>query len=233
MPERDAGRERMSQQIHSHVAIIDYYTSNLFSVKHACDHVGLETEITSDGHVIADADAVILPGVGAFGEAIQKLEKLDLIAPIKDFIASGKPFMGICLGLQLLFTESAEFGAGRGLNVINGQVVKFSSEASDGGKIKVPHMGWNQILHPQKVARAWGSSPLRHIAQGEHMYFVHSFYVVPEDNGVVLCTTQYQGISFCSGVLRDNIFAVQFHPEKSAREGINVYSDWASLITKN
>ena len=223
----------MSEHTSAHVAIIDYHSSNLFSVKHACDHVGLDAEITSDRHAIACADAAILPGVGAFGNAMHNLGKLDLISPIKDFIASGKPFMGICLGLQLLFTESTEFGAARGLDVIEGQVVKFPSETPGGDKIKVPHMGWNQMIRPQDAACVWGSTPLRRIVQGEYMYFVHSFYVVPEDKGAVLCTTQYQGISFCSGVLRDNIFAVQFHPEKSAREGIKVYSDWASLITED
>ena len=222
----------MSEHTPVHVAIIDYHTSNLFSVKHACDHVGLETEITSDRHTIAGADAAILPGVGAFGDAMRKLTKLDLIAPIKDFIASDKPFMGICLGLQLLFTESVEFGSTLGLNVVEGQVIKFPNEAPGGDKIKVPHMGWNQIVHPQSEACAWGGSPLRHIAQGEYMYFVHSFYVVPEDKGTILCATQYQGVSFCSGVLKGNIFATQFHPEKSAREGIKVYSDWVGLMKK-
>ena len=205
------------------VAIIDYQLSNLFSVKHACCHVGLDAEITSDPKVIKQASGAILPGVGAFGDAMSSLEKLNLTSAIKDFIASGKPFMGICLGLQLLFTKSEEFGIHNGLDIIKGNVVKFKNG------IKVPQIGWNTI-HSPSGQDLWERSPLRGIAEGEYMYFVHSFYVAPEDPDMVLTKTEYEEISYCSGIHRDNVFAVQFHPEKSGEEGIKIYRNWGSLV---
>lgn len=206
------------------IAIIDYQLSNLFSVKHALDFLKVDSEITSDKSVIAEADAAILPGVGAFGDAMRNLNKFDLTSAIKKFISSGRPFMGVCLGMQLLFSESEEFGIHRGLNIVKGRVRKFASYKK---QIKVPQIGWNKIL---KAENSWDSSPLKNIKSGEFMYFVHSYYVVPKDKSVVLSETIYEDIKYCSSLFSDNIFATQFHPEKSGTEGIKIYRDWLKLL---
>jgi len=213
------------------VAIIDFQMGNLFSVLHACKHVGLEPVITSSAKEIMNADGVILPGVGAFGDAISNIRKLGLDTAIKDYLSSGRPFMGICLGLQILFTESEEFGSFKGLDIIAGCVKKIPQWTSDGRQIKVPQIGWNNIQPTN--AEQWRNSPLRGISHGEYMYFVHSFFVQPDDSKIVLSVTDYEGINYCSGIIKHNLFACQFHPEKSAREGLKIYSNWASMIQNN
>lgn len=204
------------------VAIIDYQLSNLFSVKHAFNYLKINSEITSDKSIIKNCDAAILPGVGAFGDAMENLKQLGLIQIIKDFISSGKPFMGVCLGLQLLFSESEEFGKHSGLDIIKGKVKKFSGKG-----IKVPQIGWNQIVKADN--NLWPNSPLQNIRNGEFMYFVHSYYIEPQNKSVVLSETTYEDIIYCSSLLSDNIFATQFHPEKSGSEGIKIYHDWLKL----
>lgn len=212
------------------ITIIDYQISNLFSVKHACEHLGLEVEITSDPQKILKCKAAILPGVGAFGDAMHNLEKLELIQPIKEFIGSGKPFMGICLGMQLLFSQSDEFGHHQGLNIIPGKVVKFPAKTIDNKTIKIPQIGWNQIYEPE--AGKWGNSPLKGLASNEFMYFVHSYFATPNNKEVILSLTDYEDIEYCSSVLHNNVFATQFHPEKSGQEGIKIYRNWALNIVK-
>lgn len=215
------------------VAIIDYKMSNLFSVKHACDYIGVDAEITSDYKTILNSDSAILPGVGAFAEAMYNLKKLDLISPIKEFIKSNKPFMGICLGLQLLFTESEEFGINKGLDVVPGRVVKFKNFLSNGKRIKVPNVGWEQIYSVKNSNNSWSNSPFKDVKEGEYMYFVHSFYVIPNDNSYVLSNTQYGETNFCSSIKKNNLFAVQFHPEKSSKEGIKIYTQWKNSILES
>jgi glutamine amidotransferase len=216
------------------VAIIDYEMCNLFSVHHTCLHVGLDAHITSDISLILESDGVILPGVGAFGDAMENLKRLDLISPIKDFISSGKPFMGICLGMQLLMSESEEFGNFKGLGIINGPVVKFPSKGHRGNKIKVPQVGWNTIYCPREEnSRVWEDTPLKNIRNGEFMYFVHSFYVVPSDDSVIMSYTRYEETEFCSSMIYKNIAAFQFHPEKSAGEGIRIYRNWFEIVRNN
>lgn len=213
------------------IAIVDYQMGNLFSVQRACEQVGLRPVVTANVSVIMRADALVLPGVGAFGDAMAILSRLDLIAPIKDFIASGRPFMGICLGLQLLMSESEEFGSHRGLDLIKGTVVKFPTAGPGGRAVKVPQVGWNRIYRPENAGNgAWVRSPLAGIANSEYMYFVHSFYAVPEDSRVVLSRTNYEGTEYSSSVLKDNIFACQFHPEKSSTEGMKIYHNFAALV---
>jgi len=212
------------------VAIIDYRAGNLYSVQHACSFIGLDSIITSDKKEILKADGAILPGVGAFGEAMDNLREMDLIRPIEDFVASGKPFMGVCLGLQLLFSESEEFGLHKGLNLIEGKVIKFPNKNNKGQIIKVPQIGWNQISPPKSDQDIWKNSPLASTTSGEFMYFVHSFYVVPSSREDLLSSTNYEGIEYCSSVQRNNIFATQFHPEKSAIEGIKIYQNWAKTV---
>lgn len=213
--------------VNNSVVIVDYKLGNLFSVKQACAHVGLKSVVTSDKYIVSDAKAIILPGVGAFGEAMQNLEKLDLIIPLKDQIQKGVPFFGICLGMQLLFSESEEFGGYRGLDLVNGVVKKFASD-SKGKTRKVPQVGWNTVYFndQEKI----GKSPLKSISQDQFMYFIHSYYTIPEKNEEMLTLTNYDGIEYCSSIFKDNIFATQFHPEKSAAKGIEIYKNWAGFI---
>lgn len=209
-------------------AIVDYGMGNLFSVKQACSWAGLEPLITSDKGLIESSDALILPGVGAFARAMANLKRLNLISPIRDFIASGKPFMGICLGMQLLMTESEEFGLHEGLGIIKGTVKKFPVNKG----VKVPQIGWNAI----KVSfekRGWKGTFLKGIRSGELMYFNHSYYCSLKDKTIGLSFTEYAGIKYFSSFLINNIFACQFHPEKSAFEGLKIYKNWsASVKTK-
>ncbi len=211
------------------VAIIDYGMGNLFSVSRGCEHVGLMPIITYNPKELLDADAAILPGVGAFGEAMQCLRKHDLVNPIKDFIATKKPFMGICLGMQLLMQHSKEFGDHEGLSILKGNVVKFPPFIHGGKKMKVPQMGWNTIF-PDCNKKAWSSPLFNGVAVGEYMYFVHSFYVRADSEQDVLSVTDYEGIKYCSSIGRDNIFAFQFHPERSAKKGMLIYYNFAKLI---
>jgi len=214
------------------VAIIDYGLGNLFSVRNACHRVGLNAEITSDRGVIDKADAAILPGVGAFDVAMRNLEELDLTRSIKGFVDSGRPFMGICLGLQLLFSESEEFGVSRGLNLIEGRVTKFPTRNNEEKKVKVPQIGWNRIFKSTGSHKAYDNSPLKEIEDGEFMYFVHSFYVEPLSGERTLTKTKYEGIEYCSSIFFRNVFATQFHPEKSGEKGIAIYSKWAESVKK-
>lgn len=213
------------------VTIIDYQLGNLFSVQQACLYLGFDAEVSSDANRIAKADAIILPGVGAFADAMHNMQKLDLIEPIKDFVSSNKPFMGICLGLQLLFSESEEFGIHKGLDLIEGVVKKFPSQDIDEGKLKVPQIAWNTISPNQQSA--WDNSPLSLCNFGDYMYFVHSFYVQPATDEVVLSTTNYGGYTYCSSILKNNIFACQFHPEKSGLGGIKIYKSWLNNNSLN
>jgi len=209
------------------VVIIDYQLGNLYSVKQACDTVGMNVLVSSNKEDILAADALILPGVGAFIEAMNNLSKLDLIDAIKSKVSLGTPLFGICLGLQLLFTKSEEFGSGNGLDLISGIIKKFP-EKFDNRKIKVPHITWNQVY---KLKNSWEETPLRDIINHEFMYFIHSYYVQPNNDKCILTNTNYDGIEFCSSITQNNIFATQFHPEKSADKGISIYKNWA-LINK-
>jgi glutamine amidotransferase len=207
-----------------YIAIIDYQVSNLYSVKHACDAIGIESVITSDPEVLLGAKAAILPGVGAFGDAMKNLEKFRLIHPIKNFIASKRKFMGVCLGMQLLFEESSEFGTHKGLQIIKGDVVKFPSVNSKKQSVKIPQIGWNTI-YPSRE-RDWKQTPFFGMKKYTYMYFVHSFYVRPKEKKVILSNTTYEGVAYCSAILEKNVFAVQFHPEKSGKAGLEIYKKW-------
>jgi len=215
------------------VGIIDYDAGNLFSVEHACKSVGVSPIIISHPEDIRQADALILPGVGAFGDAMKNLHKLDLVHPLREFVASGKPFMGICLGMQLLFSRSEEFGEHEGLNLIDGDVLKFPSFNASRQKNRIPQIGWNQITCSSQTGHSWRHTPLEQIANGEFMYFIHSFYAKPRNSENVLAVTEFGGLNYCSAVIKENIFATQFHPEKSAVEGIKIYRYWASRIIDN
>ena len=217
---------------------------NLFSVKNACEQVGMEAGITSNAREIRQAGAVILHGVGAFGEAMKTLRRLGLVDLLQEVAASGKgkPFIGICLGMQLLMTESFEFGRHPGLGLIKGQVVRFEPPPKREAlkpSLKVPQIGWNQI-HPVSP-RGWGdspeTSPLAGLSPGEYMYFVHSFHALVrltgEDSFSILSATQYGPVSFCSSFRRGNIVAFQFHPERSGPIGLQIYKNLAQWIIQS
>ena len=198
------------------IAIVDYGRGNLRSVQKAFEYLGYEAKVTSIPEEIMKADRVVFPGVGAFGDCMENLRERGLVEVIKEFIASGRPFLGICLGMQLLFSVSEEFGPVEGLDVVKGRVVRFPEG------LKVPHMGWNQI----EIVR---SNPLlKGVKSGDFFYFVHSYYVVPEDESVVSTVTSY-GVDFVSMIHRDNLFATQFHPEKSQRLGLRILDNFARL----
>lgn len=203
------------------IAIVDYKLSNLFSVAHACEFVGLDAEITSDPKDVQKADAIILPGVGAFADAMKNLNNFGLTEAIKNHIGQKKPFMGVCLGLQLLFETSSEFGSHKGLGVLKGKVEKLPGKINSGRQIRIPHIGWDKI--EIKNGRDFFSG----INSGDFMYFVHSYFVNPSDRDIIATTTNYDGFEFVSGVSIDNIFAVQFHPEKSGPKGPLIYRNFA------
>jgi glutamine amidotransferase len=210
------------------VAIIDYGLGNLFSIEQACEHAGLEPVITSEANNIAASDALILPGVGAFGDAMNCLRENNLVAPIMDFVNTGKPFMGICLGMQLLFTESEEFGSHKGLNLIQGKIVRFPELNAEGNTIRVPQIQWNSITPNDE--NTWQHSVLKNITKGAYMHFVHSYYAIPDNTSHILSYSEYEGIRYASAVMRDNITGIQYHPEKSAEQGIKIYQNWANFI---
>ena len=199
------------------IAIIDYGMGNLRSVHKAFEAVGHEAVVTRDPRIIADASHVVLPGVGAFGDCMANLTQYELVGPIRTAIQSGKPFLGICLGMQLLFTESEEFGIHKGFDIIPGKVRKFELNPM----LKVPHMGWNdiQIVRP--------APPFEGIRTGSHCYFVHSYYVEPADSGVVASVTAH-GLPFASAVWKDNVVACQFHPEKSQDVGLRIIKNFGA-----
>jgi len=224
----------MSEELNPKVAIVDYGMGNLFSVKHAFEHVGMPAFVTSSKEDVLNADAVVLPGVGAFGDAMCALGDLDLVGPLRDVAASETMLVGICLGMQLLMTESHEFGTHRGLGVFDGPVVRLDPLSDAGHSLKVPHVGWNRIyasdgLHRNDVGLE--ASPLNGVADGEFMYFVHSYYPVPEDLGVVTSFSRYGDVEFSSSIWRDNVFGCQFHPERSGPQGLNVYRNLASMMS--
>ncbi|MDO9309665.1 MAG: imidazole glycerol phosphate synthase subunit HisH [Deltaproteobacteria bacterium] len=205
------------------IAIIDYGMGNLRSVQKGFEKIGAEAVVTSDPLVILEADRVVLPGVGAFRDCMRNLEQGGFVEPLLKVIAGGRPFLGICVGMQLLFTDSVEFGLYSGLDVIPGHVLRFPDNMSNSGeRLPVPQMGWNQLSFKNRPATFEG------IEEGSNVYFVHSYYVKPDDDAVVATTTDY-GIEFCSSIWKDNIIATQFHPEKSQEIGLRILKNFAEL----
>jgi len=202
------------------IAIIDYGMGNLRSVQKGFERMGHEAVVTNDKAKILSADKVVLPGVGAFPDCMRNLEQNGLIDVVHQTIRVGKPFLGICLGLQLLFTESEEFGISKGLDVIKGRVVRFKGPAF--ADLKVPHMGWNNVTIKRRP------HAMADVPDNSHFYFVHSFHVVPDDAGVIATTTGY-GIDFVSSIWKDNVFAVQFHPEKSQTLGLSILKRFGEM----
>ena len=203
------------------IAIIDYGMGNLRSVQKAFAAVGEDAVVTRSQGIIDRASHLVLPGVGAFPDCMANLDRYGLVGAIRKGIQSGKPFLGICLGLQLLFTESEEFGVHKGLDIIPGKVRRFPALSDPSGQpLKVPHMGWNAVTLTRHAP------PLHGIPDDTYVYFVHSYYVDPFEASTVATTTQY-GRAFASSVWRDNIFACQFHPEKSQSVGLRIVKNFA------
>lgn len=203
------------------ITVVDYGVGNLHSVAKALEKVGAETRVTSDWRDVEKSDGVVLPGVGAFKDSMDAMNRSDLAKAITVFIASGKPFLGVCVGLQMLFSESEEFGLSKGLGVFPGRVVRFAQGQ------KVPHMGWNQIQIKKN-----GNPLLKGLKEGEYLYFVHSYYVVPENQSIIAVQTSY-GTDFTCMVWDKNVFGTQFHPEKSQTAGLMIYRNFKELVAEN
>jgi glutamine amidotransferase len=200
------------------IKIVDYGMGNLRSVQKAFEKIGADAQVVSSPADLAGAEKLVLPGVGAFRGAIAELKRSGLDRPVREHIAADKPFLGICLGLQLLFDVSYEDGQWEGLGVLPGKVVRFADQPD----LKIPHMGWNS-LEFAKPARIFEGVP-----EGSSVYFVHSYYVVPDDESGVAARTEH-GTRFVSAVAKNNLFATQFHPEKSQSVGLRVLTNFASL----
>lgn len=218
------------------VAIVDYGLGNLFSVQNACKKVGLEAVISSQKDVIHAASCVILPGVGAFADAMAALTSSGLDQVLGETVADGKTLFCLCLGMQLLMSESQEFGRHKGLNIIEGEVLPLRALTDAGVRIKVPHVGWNGIFDPDAdkkgLPQKWQGTLIEDVQNHEPMYFVHSYCVVPRDKRVVLAETIYGDQQFCSVLQYGNIFGCQCHPEKSATAGLKIYEKLAQKIRK-
>jgi glutamine amidotransferase len=199
------------------IVIVDYGSGNLRSVQKGLERVGHTSVISRDPNVVSEASHLIVPGVGAFPECMKNLDQLGLLKPIQEAIETEKPYLGICLGLQILFTEGTEFGSHPGLGFIPGKVVRFPEN-----DLKVPHMGWNRIRIEKKSALLEG------IPDGAYFYFVHSYYGLPQEPDWVTTTTEH-GVQFASSISRDRLFACQFHPEKSQQMGLRLLANFAKL----
>ena len=200
------------------ITVIDYGSGNLRSVEKGFLKAGFNVKVTNRPEDVQKAEAIVLPGVGAFKDCMQELTNLGMTDVLVEAIKKGTPYLGICLGLQILFSESVEFGSCKGLDIFKGKVVKFKSD-----KLKIPQMGWNQL-------NIKNSSPLfNEIPDKSYFYFVHSYYVVPDDEGIISTTTDY-GVEFTSSVCKDNVYAVQFHPEKSQALGLQMLKNFGEIV---
>jgi len=205
------------------IAIIDYGMGNLRSVQKGFEKIGAEAVVTSEPKVVLEARRVVLPGVGAFADCMRNLETAGFVEPILKVIAEGRPFLGICVGMQLLFSDSEEFGLSRGLDVIPGHVLRFPDGMHENREqLKVPHMGWNQISFKRRPPAFEG------VAEAANVYFVHSYFVKPDHDDVIATTTGY-GFEFCSSIWKDNIIATQFHPEKSQDVGLRILKNFSEM----
>lgn len=210
------------------VAVLDYGLGNVRSITNALTNIGVAPILTSDCELILSADALILPGVGAFAKGMQNLKDRNLIGLIHQFVDSGKPFLGICLGMQMLLGESEEFGFNKGLGLIKGKVIKLPLKF--GGSEKLPHVSWNEILPPSQDR--WNNTLLESTAPSSDVYFIHSYVALPNDQGDVLSYTSYGDGYFCSAIQKDNITGFQFHPEKSGALGLNMLSEFIKSTRK-
>ena len=205
------------------VGIIDYGLGNIYSVNKACEFLGFKSVVTSKKTDLQNVDAIILPGVGAFGNAMENLNKLDIIDTIKKQVNEGKPLLGICLGMQLLMQSSEELGHHQGIGLINGDVIKFPKK--DDQNLKTPQIQWNKI----NINSSSGNL-LKGIPNDTYYYFLHSYFVRTGNIDVVAATAEYKKIKYCCAIEKDNIFATQFHPEKSTNQGLKILNNFKNYI---
>jgi glutamine amidotransferase len=211
------------------VAVVDYGLGNLFSIGRALTRIGARADITSNPKAVGQAAGLILPGVGAFGDGMERLQAKGLIEPIMEFAKAGKPILGICLGMQLLFDESEEFGRYTGLGLIAGKVTRLNDSDPSGGRVKVPHIGWSEVYltHPKATRQ---SSILEGVGDGEAMYFVHSYVPFPQDDSVYVASMSYGDHRYCAVAEQDNVAGVQFHPEKSGEVGLQLLGNFVERL---
>ncbi len=210
------------------VTVIDYGLSNLLSVRHALEHFGAEVELTGDPAAVLAAGALVLPGVGAFRDGMQGLERLGLIGPIRQKAAAGTPLLGICLGMQMLFDQSEEFGSWQGLGLVPGKVVRIPAEAADGARQKVPHIGWEGLL-PAGGRTDFAGTVLSGVRPGSECYFIHSYEAKPADEADRLADAMYGGRRVCAAVQWGNVVGTQFHPEKSGPVGLAILEGYLGM----
>tara|TARA_B100001123_G_C15337708_1_gene1033500 strand:+ start:898 stop:1533 length:636 start_codon:yes stop_codon:yes gene_type:complete len=208
------------------ITIIDYKCGNILNLARAIKFLGYEVEITNDVKKILNSSNVILPGVGAFGNAIKQLEEYNLINVILEYTKLNRPLLGICLGMQLLFTSSREFGIHKGLDLINGEVIKISNKKNR--EIKIPHVGWNEI-YPNIDKQKWENKILANDLIGKSFYFVHSFVAVTKNPNSTIAVCEYSGISIPAVVATNNVFGCQFHPEKSGENGLSILKNFCKI----
>lgn len=214
------------------IIIIDYGLGNLHSVEKAIRFLGVDAAIVDRPDELVNADGVILPGVGAFGDGIKGLAKRGFIEPLLSYAIKGRPLLGICLGMQFLFSESEEFGLHKGLDLIAGRVVHFPAPKTDEGiKHKFPHIGWNKLIKPSP-GFDWDNSILKDFSESSEVYFVHSFVGIPQDPSCILAYSEYAGNLFTAAVRKNNIFGCQFHPEKSRQTGIKILENFLKIVVK-
>jgi len=205
------------------ITIIDYGCGNILNLARAIKFIGYEVDITHDKNKIINSSYVILPGVGAFGNAMKQIEKYNLHNTILEYAKSNKPLLGICLGMQILLTVSYEFGVHKGLGLIEGKVIKISNEKNK--EIKIPHMGWNEI-YPNNNKKEWKNKILKNSSIGKSFYFVHSFVCITKDYDSTIAVCNYSDISIPAVIATGNVFGCQFHPEKSANNGLTVLKNF-------
>lgn len=217
----------------SKIAIVDYALGNLFNVQRMFKYLNIDAVITKKEDVLRSAERIVLPGVGAFAEGMKHLRanKLDML--LCDLAKEGRPILGICLGMQILMTESQEHGISKGLDLIPGKVVYFSPSTDQQDRYKIPQIGWNKIFPSQADGKTkddvWAGTILEGVSQNAYMYFVHSLYVSPDDEKFSLSRTEYGENSFCSVIKKDNVVGCQFHPERSGDEGLQIFKNFVSL----
>ncbi|HAT1901170.1 TPA: imidazole glycerol phosphate synthase subunit HisH [Legionella pneumophila] len=212
----------------SSVSIVDYGIGNLLSVARAFDYFDAPVSFVNTPEEIMRADRLVLPGVGAFQDGMKGLTDLDFIEPIKQFARSGKPFLGICLGMQMMLTKSMEFGEHDGLDLIAGEVVNIPLHGADGQRHKIPHIGWNKLI-PTASCEDWSGTILKNVPVNSSVYFVHSYMVVPSDPSKRLADTVYDGQAISAVIKNENVYGCQFHPEKSGEVGLEIIKQFLQI----
>ena len=210
------------------IVIINYEIGNIRSILNAFQKIGITPILSRNQKEILSADGIVLAGVGAFSHAMQNLQKYSLLDTIKEYAKTNKPLLGICLGMQMLLDESEEFGTTEGIGLISGRVIKLPTKNRKHEKL--PHVSWNEIT-PKRID--WKNTILNNINSKSDMYFIHSYVTIPDDENQILSTTIYSDYEFCSSIKKDNIYGCQFHPEKSAKEGLKIIKNFVNIVKEN